>query len=45
MAVVLQLRVLLLLAESWLVLATEQTTRSNDTSDDFLEQPGLFREL
>ena len=44
-AVVLQLSVLFLLAESEAVLAAEQTTRSKDTSEDFLEQPGLLREL
>ena len=36
------LSVLFLLAGS---VTTELTTRSNDTSDDFREHPGLFKEL
>ena len=41
-AVVLQLRVLFLEPRS---VPTELTTRSNETSEDFREQPGLLREL
>ena len=36
------LSVLFLLAGS---VTTELTTRSNDTSEDFREHPGLFKEL